>query len=85
MNTGKALLGVFAGLAAGVAIGILFAPSKDSDSKKDISKKGQDLADALNEKIDERFNELVAAIGGKEKKMQVKSEIPNGYKAEVAD
>jgi gas vesicle protein len=67
MNTGKALLGVLAGLATGVAIGMLFAPDKGSSTRKNISRKGEDLADALDEKIDEKFNDLIGAITGKVK------------------
>ncbi|MFZ6014344.1 MAG: YtxH domain-containing protein, partial [Bacteroidota bacterium] len=45
MNNGKAVLAVVAGVAAGVALGMLFAPDKGSDTRKKISKKGEDLAD----------------------------------------
>jgi gas vesicle protein len=74
MNTGKALLGVLAGLATGVAIGMLFAPDKGASTRKDISEKGEDLADALNEKIDEKFDDLIGAITGKVKKPTVKNQ-----------
>ena len=67
MNRGKALLGVLAGVATGVAIGMLFAPDKGSTTRKKISRTGEDLADALDEKIDEKFNDLVEAITGKVK------------------
>ena len=36
--------------------------------EKNISKKGGDLADAINEKIDEKFEELLNAISVKIKK-----------------
>lgn len=68
MNTGKALLGVMAGIAAGAVLGMLFAPEKGSNTRKSITKKGDDLANALNEKVDEKFNELISSLTGKTKK-----------------
>jgi hypothetical protein len=63
MNTGKAMLGVLAGIAAGAIMGALFTAK--AKSNKTISKKGADLADALNEKIDAKFEELIRSIAGK--------------------
>ncbi len=68
MNTGKALLGVMAGIAAGAVLGMLFASERGSNTRKSISKKGDDLASALNDKVDEKFNELMNSITGKMKK-----------------
>jgi len=68
MTTGKALLGVLAGLAAGTVIGMLLTPNKGDKTRKNIYKKGEDLADALNEKIDEKFEDLLKSISGKVKK-----------------
>lgn len=53
MSTGKVLLGVAAGLAAGAILGILFAPEKGSDTRRMITRKGEDLADEFKEKFDE--------------------------------
>lgn len=55
MNSFKALVGIAAGVAAGAALGVLFAPEKGSTTRKKISKKGSDYADGLSDK----FNELV--------------------------
>lgn len=68
MSNGKAILGVLAGMAAGAVLGLLFAPGNGFNTRKKISKKGEDLANALNDKIDERFDELVSKITGKGKK-----------------
>jgi gas vesicle protein len=68
MSTGKALLGVLAGMAAGTVIGILLAPDKADKLRKNISRKSEDLADAINDKIDEKFEELLGTISGKVKK-----------------
>ena len=61
MSSGKVLLGVLAGLAAGALVGILFAPEKGSVTRKKMSKKTEDLADGLKEK----FNEFLDDISGK--------------------
>jgi gas vesicle protein len=72
MTTGRAFLGVVAGIAAGAALGALFSPG--SRSRKNISKKGEDLANALNEKIDKKFDELLNAIAGRVKKTRMTDE-----------
>ncbi|MBP8792062.1 MAG: YtxH domain-containing protein [Lutibacter sp.] len=53
MGTGKILLGVLAGVAAGATLGILFAPAKGSKTRKKIIEKGDDYADGLKAKISE--------------------------------
>jgi hypothetical protein len=65
MGTGKAWLGVLAGLAAGAALGVIFAPDKGSYTRKKITKKANDLVGALNHQIDERFDILIASLGEK--------------------
>jgi len=67
MTKGKALLGVLAGIAAGAALGVLFAPDKGVNTRKNIARKGEDLADAINDKIEEKFDELTDTILGKSK------------------
>lgn len=51
MNTGKLVLGFLAGIAAGAALGVLFAPDKGSATRKKISRKGEDSLEDLNDKI----------------------------------
>jgi gas vesicle protein len=51
MSTGKILLGILAGVAAGAVVGILFAPDKGCETRKKIAKSGKDLADNLNETL----------------------------------
>jgi gas vesicle protein len=67
MSTGKALLAVLAGIAAGAAIGVIFAPEKGSGARKDLSKKGEDLANALNATIDEKFEQLMSSLNARVK------------------
>lgn len=60
MSSGKLLLGVLAGVAAGALIGILFAPEKGSVTRKKISKKGDDYVEDLKDK----FNQLLEKVKG---------------------
>lgn len=79
-STGKVLLGVLAGVAAGAILGILLAPDKGSETRKKIMKKGEDYADALKDK----FDELVDGVS--EKLGTAKEEATNNideYKKEV--
>lgn len=78
MTTGKALLGVLAGIAVGAVIGILVAPEKGDRLRKSISKKSEDLANAINDKIDEKFEELLKTISGKVKKAKGPEETTSG-------
>jgi len=58
MSSGKVLLGVLAGLAAGALLGILIAPEKGSVTRKKMSKKAEDYADGLKEKFDEFLDNI---------------------------
>jgi len=53
MKSGKVLLGVLAGVAAGALMGILLAPQKGSKTRKQLLRKGGDYAGALQDKFDE--------------------------------
>lgn len=85
MSSGKAILGVLAGIAAGAALGILFAPEKGSNTRKNILKKGEDLANTLNKKLDEKFDEVMKAITGTSKKSKSQKESVESAKAEMVD
>lgn len=58
MSSGKVLLGLLAGIAAGATLGILFAPEKGSTTRKNISKKGEDYVDELEGKFNDFVNGL---------------------------
>jgi gas vesicle protein len=74
MKMEKALLGALVGMAAGITLGLLFAPDKGTETRKKILKKGGNLANSVNDKIDEKFDELLSAIGGKTKKSMVQGD-----------
>ena len=61
MDTGKTILGALACVAAGAALGVLFAPEKGSDTRKNIIKKGEGYSDAIKDK----FNDFVDNISRK--------------------
>lgn len=52
MNTGKVLLGLIAGFAAGASLGIILAPAKGSETRKMFTRKhGEEENDPLIEKF----------------------------------
>lgn len=70
MNTGKALLGLLAGVAAGALIGILFAPDKGCDTRKKIAKKGKDYADDLTVKLNDLMEDVSEKVDSVVKKVK---------------
>ena len=53
MNSGKVIISLLAGVAAGSIIGILFATDKGTDTRKKISKKRDDYMDDIKSKLDD--------------------------------
>jgi len=62
MNSGKVLLGVLAGVAIGATLGVLFAPDKGWNTRKRISKKGEELVEELREKFDEFLDSVSVKV-----------------------
>ncbi|MFZ4520924.1 MAG: YtxH domain-containing protein [Bacteroidales bacterium] len=58
MNSGKVFLGVLAGIAAGAALGILFAPAKGSKTRRRIIRKKDQYAGEMEDK----FNDFIGGI-----------------------
>ena len=65
MSTGKVVLGVLVGLAAGAALGIQFAPDKGTETRKKIAKKGEDMVDELKEKFGEFVDSVTEKVESK--------------------
>jgi gas vesicle protein len=57
-DSGKILAALLAGLAAGAAIGILFAPEKGTDTRDKLSESLKDLGDAIKERSSEQVEQI---------------------------
>ncbi len=60
MSANKIIIGVLSGLAAGALLGVLFAPAKGSDTRKQIARTGKDLSNNVKEK----YNDIVEMVSG---------------------
>lgn len=69
MSSGKVVVALLAGVAAGAVLGILFAPEKGSETRKKISGEGNNLKESMKEK----FNQFLDDIS--EKYENVKEEV----------
>jgi len=58
MSSGKVVLGMLAGLAAGAMLGILFAPDKGTETRRRIAEKGEDYFDDIKEKVNDLMDDL---------------------------
>lgn len=61
MSSGKVLLGILAGVAAGATLGILLAPDKGSATRRKIIQKGDDYVSELEDK----FNDFIGNISNR--------------------
>ena len=61
MKSGKLLLGLVSGAVAGAVVGLLYAPKKGEDTRKAITKKGDDYIKGANKSI----HDLTDSIGHK--------------------
>jgi gas vesicle protein len=68
---GKVLIAVGAGLAAGVVLGILFAPDKGTETRKKISDAARDYSDRLKTMKDSITGKVKVAHNGHSKKASV--------------
>lgn len=72
-NNSKILIAVAAGMAAGAVLGILFAPDKGADTRKEINDQIKKLADT----IEDSFNK------GKEKFHDIKEKVEQEVREKV--
>ncbi|MBB6499496.1 YtxH domain-containing protein [Pedobacter cryoconitis] len=57
-DNSKVLVGLLTGLAAGAALGLLFAPEKGSETRDRLNQSLKDLGDALKERAADEINHL---------------------------
>ncbi|MFO7790647.1 MAG: YtxH domain-containing protein [Bacteroidales bacterium] len=65
-NSGKVLLGVLAGAAAGVITGILVAPASGKETRENISSKTDELLSNLKDFLNKEKAEESSKTGKKE-------------------
>jgi gas vesicle protein len=63
-TTSKVLLAGFAGLAAGLAIGLLFAPAKGSKTRKKLRKRLVNLAQVIEDDVTGKLGALKSVFSG---------------------
>ena len=59
-DAGKTVLALFAGIAAGVALGVLLAPEKGEDTRHKISDATNKITNDLRDKVLEGINKIRA-------------------------
>lgn len=58
MKSGKMLVGLLSGAAVGAAVGMLFAPKKGTETRRAISKTGDDYLQGAKRNINDFSNSL---------------------------
>lgn len=59
-DNSKVLIGLLTGLAAGAALGLLFAPDKGSETRDRLSESLKDLGDAIKDRAAEEIEHLTS-------------------------
>lgn len=57
-DNSKVLVGLLAGLAAGAALGLLFAPDKGTETRDKLSQSLKDLGDTIKDRAADEINNL---------------------------
>ncbi|WP_333809250.1 YtxH domain-containing protein [Flavobacterium sp.] len=66
MESTRTALSVLLGMGIGVAIGVLFAPDKGSNTRKKIMDKGKDYIDDLKNQLSELKNQATESYDNSE-------------------
>jgi len=76
MKNGKVVVGLLAGVAAGAALGVLFAPHSGKRTRRQISQSSEDFTDEVKDK----FSDLLSSINHKYEKIMKEAgvKISNG-------
>ena len=79
MKAGKILLGILSGAAAGAAVGMLFAPRKGTETRRQIADRGNEYMNGTKTKFNDftgnlsnRYDSVKSKVKGKTKKMETK-------------
>jgi gas vesicle protein len=57
-DNSKVLIGLLTGLAAGAALGLLFAPEKGSETRDRLNQSLKDLGDSIKDRAADEINNL---------------------------
>ncbi len=61
-STGQALVGFIVGAAFGAAAGLLFAPKKGTETRKDIKLKADEISKEVTAKVGEKMDEMKSYV-----------------------
>ena len=59
-DNSKVVIALLAGLAAGAALGLLFAPEKGNETRDKLSQSLKDLGDSIKDKAADEINNLTS-------------------------
>ncbi|MGE6218409.1 MULTISPECIES: YtxH domain-containing protein [Sphingobacteriaceae] len=74
-DNSKVVVALLAGLAAGAALGILFAPDKGSDTRDKLGQSLKDFGDSIKERAADEINNLSS----------LKDKVVNSIKGKLRD
>ena len=76
----KVLLAALIGVAAGIGVGMLIAPSKGSKTRKRLKKRIMGIADMMQDDLSEKVNAFKSAFASDEKEEFIGEEPLTGKK-----